>query len=320
MDTGQPLIIVPSTAFRDTFDRAPLRLSHNLATTGLFTLERIAALVETAIGSGHMNRLALLEPLGHPGRGFAEKLFRKPHPGMVAEAANARHWLAVQNAGAVDPAYQELYHEVIREVEQLLGQPLLERSGRGHLTVMVSSPGVVTPYHLDYGHNFLCHLTGTKEVWLWRPDDRATLSEKEIEGYYCGNMAAARWRPDAEARALRFELAPGDSVYQPPLAPHWVKNGPAVSISASFTFSTRSIDRRARIYRANPYLRRLGIVLPPPGRSILADSSRLAMMMAVTQWKRFRQRAKRLGRTASNSKAAPLKPHRNIPADRTTAT
>jgi Cupin-like domain len=319
MDTGQPLIIVDSEAFRDAFDRAPLRLNHNLATTRLFTLERIAALVEMAIDSGQMNRLALFEPLSHPGDGFAEKLFRKPHSGMVAETANAKHWLAIQNAGAVDPAYQELHREVIREVEQLLGQPLLERSDRGHLTVIVSSPGVVTPYHLDYGHNFLCHLAGTKEVWLWRPDDRATLSEKEIEGYYCGNMAAPRWRREAQRRALRFQLAPGDSVYQPPLAPHWVKNGPAVSISASFTISTPANHRRARIYRANPYLRRLGIVLPPPGRSILADSSRLAMMTAVTQWKRFRQRARRLGRADSNSKAASLKTHRKIPADRTTA-
>jgi hypothetical protein len=237
----------------------------------------------------------------------------------VAEIGDARHWLGIQDAGAVDPVYQELYREVIRDVEQLLGQPLLERSRRGQLTVIVSSPGVVTPYHVDFGHNFLCHLSGTKEVWLWRPDDRATLSEKEIEGYYCGNTAAARWRAEAESRALRFQLAPGDALYQPPLAPHWVKNGSAGSVSASFTFSTPAIVQRARIYRANPYLRRLGIVLPPPGRSTMADTSRLAVMTAVTQWKRLRQRAKRLARTASNSKAASLQPDQEIPADRTTA-
>lgn len=284
------MIVVDRPWLHDAFDRVPARLNHSLAATGLFTLERIATLVETIFTAGQAHRLALLEPLDDPGRGFPKSIFRTAHPGIVAELATRRYKLGIRDPGAVDPDYRDAYHAVIREAGRSLGQPLLQHSRRGHLTLLASSPGVVTPYHLDFEHNFLCQVAGAKEVWLWRPDDRAILSETEIERFHCGNMAAGRWRPDAQSRAMRFLIAPGDALYHPPLAPHWVKNGSAVSVSASFTFSTPAIEQRSRIYQANPYVRRLRLGTPPPGSSVLADRARLALLAAVKQWKRVRRR------------------------------
>lgn len=246
------------------------------------------------IGAGQGHRVSLLAPPDDPGNGFPKVIFRKPRPDTVAKIAQMRHWLGINNPGELDPAYREVYREVLREAGRLLDLPLLERSRRGHLSVLVSSPGVVTPYHLDFEHNFLCQITGTKLVSLWRPDDAETLSESEIEGYYCGNLSAPRWRPEAQNRALPFQLAPGDALYHPPLAPHWVKNGASVSISVSCTFSTDDIERRARIYRANPHLRRIGINAPPPGHSLLADGTRLAIMATARRWTRLKRGVQRL--------------------------
>jgi hypothetical protein len=284
------MLIAEPFEFRAALDRIPQRLNHALAATGLFTLTRIADLVENIFRAGEAKRLSLLQPLDHPGEGFSKRICRAPHPGVIGEFATTRCWLGIRDPGAVDPSYRDVYRQVIYEAGRLAGQPLLEHSCRGHLTLIVSSPGVVTPYHLDFEHNLLCQIVGEKKVSLWRPDDRATLSETEIEQFYRGNPHSLRWRQGQQSSSLAFELAPGDALYQPPLAPHWVLNGSTVSISASFTFSAPPIERRARIYQANPYFRRIGIVPPPPGQSALADHARLAVMATVICWKRWRSR------------------------------
>jgi hypothetical protein len=43
-------------------------------------------------------------------------------------------------------------------------------------------------------------------------------------------------------------MVPGVAAHHPPLAPHWVRNGAAVSVSVSIDFCMRAFDRRARVY------------------------------------------------------------------------
>jgi hypothetical protein len=136
-------------------------------------------------------------------------------------------------------------------------------------------------------------------VWLWDPDDRSNLSESEIEQFYCGNMEAAQYQVDNQSRGREFHIRPGDALYHPPLAPHWVQNGPQVSISVSMGFNTRSLDRRARIYQANKILRRVGFKTPPPGRSPLLDSLRSGTTSGV---KFFRKSLRRVRPISARSK------------------
>ncbi|MFG0334075.1 MAG: transcription factor, partial [Maioricimonas sp. JB049] len=48
--------------------------------------------------------------------------------------------------------------------------------------------------------------------------------------------------------------------------PHWVQNGPDVSVSFSITFRTPDLDRRAGVHRVNACLRRLGLTPGPAGK------------------------------------------------------
>ena len=139
------------------------------------------------------------------------------------------------------------------------------------MTIFVSSPHVVTPYHIDHESNFLFQIEGEKEVWLFDPADRRVLSEEEIERYYVGNLQAAEYRPAAQAAGTLYRLAPGHAVHNPPLGPHWVRNGGAVSVSLSFNFGLRNLEPRARVYQMNYYLRRLGRRPAPPGLSGARD-------------------------------------------------
>ena len=65
-------------------------------------------------------------------------------------------------------------------------------------------------------------------------------------------------------------MGPGDGVHVPVTAPHWVKNGPEVSVSFSITFQTRASERRGIVYRVNHALRQRGLKPPPVGQVGLA--------------------------------------------------
>jgi len=58
-----------------------------------------------------------------------------------------------------------------------------------------------------------------------------------------------------------------------------VRNGDCVSISASFIFSTRTLNARAKVFQANHFIRRLGLRPREPEGSHLRDATRLSDRM-----------------------------------------
>ena len=103
--------------------------------------------------------------------------------------------------------------------------------------VFVSSPGAVAPYHLDPEHNFLLQLRGRKTVHLLDGRDRSLVTERHLEALY-GNSPSVGLVFDERHRAKdrAYELTPGRGLHFPVEAPHWVQNGPEVSVSISITF------------------------------------------------------------------------------------
>src|SRR5436309_3049848 len=85
----------------------------------------------------------------------------------------------------VVPEYRELLHACLAEVEALdhpAGRGVTLREG----FVFVSSPGAVTPYHMDPELNFLLQIRGGKHMSVFPGRDRALLSEEELEHFYTG--------------------------------------------------------------------------------------------------------------------------------------
>ncbi len=80
-------------------------------------------------------------------------------------------------------------------------------------------------------------------------------------------------------------LKPGQGLHFPVAVPHWVKNGPEVSVSFSITFRSESSESRELIYRANARLRKLGLSPRPPGQSLLLDQTKRTAFAALTQLK-----------------------------------
>jgi hypothetical protein len=106
---------------------------------------------------------------------------------------------------------------------------------------------------------------------VFEPGDRSVLSQAEIERFLSGGHRNLRFRDEYHTRSRTFELTPGSGVHVPQCAPHWVKNGPEVSISFSITFQTRDSKRRRQVHRMNARLRRLGLRPAAVGESRLRD-------------------------------------------------
>jgi hypothetical protein len=276
MTTGR-LLEADAEAFRNQFNVHSFMFKHALADHELLQLPRIALTAERMLAAGNLEKfVALGGRSATPGKKFSAMPPQKKLAETVRQLAEANVWLKITSADAADPAYAELLQSILKELEELAGFPMRQQITWSCLTLFLASPMVVTPYHIDHESNFLFQIRGEKDLSLFDPADRELLTEREIEDFYAGNFEAAVFRDEAQSRGQVYRLKPGTVVHHPPLAPHWVQNSNNVSISASVGFCLRFLDRRARVYQVNHYLRKAGIKPAAPGISRLRDNLKAA--------------------------------------------
>jgi hypothetical protein len=180
------------------------------------------------------------------------------------------------------PRYSAFLDECLDPVDVLVGTREGGITDRG-LNVLASSPEAVVPAHFDMHHNFLLQIDGTKEVTIGSFSD-PRVNERAIDRFYdeCNNNASAL--PDV---ASTFRLEPGDGVYIPPFAFHWVRGGPETSISISCGFRTPATEQAGLVHEYNARLRRLGLHPRAPGTSVYRDRAKVEMLT----WARRARRA-----------------------------
>jgi len=255
---------IESDLFREKFGRTPFLVRHRLADHPLFALPRLVELAR-ALPAKQVEYNAgkvpiTLDPAQTPRNGLSPEE-------TIRRIRECRSWLVLKNVER-DPAYRALLERCLAEVSDLRGTPAMSQK---HGFIFVSSPDAVTPYHMDPEENFLLQIEGRKTMHVFDPSDRAVLSEQEIERFFSGAHRNLVFRDEYRPRAQAFELSPGSAVHVPMAAPHWVKNGPQVSISFSITFQTAASMRRQLAHRMNARLRRLGVEPRPIGESPLRD-------------------------------------------------
>ena len=123
-----------------------------------------------------------------------------------------------------------------------------------------SSPDSVTPCHFDIEPSLLMQVSGPKTVSFGR-------SESELARRH--EVEAVLVRLASEDRVPRRKLAaygltPGRGMYIPPVAPHWVHNGPAMSLSVTSYF-TAATERENMIEAFNGRLRSFHLTPRQPG-------------------------------------------------------
>ena len=270
-------LVLSRDTFRAQFAKAPFLLHHNLAAHDLFSLPRLVELAQR-LPESQVEYNAGEVPVGlDPAR--------TPRNGLTPEETirrieECRSWLVLKSVED-DPAYRLLLEECLAEV-RAASAPLAAGLCDPHAFIFVSSPGAVTPYHMDPEENFLVQIRGTKTMSVFDPADRSILSEREIERFLSGAHRNLAYRDDYQGKAKLFDLTPGVALHVPFAAPHWVQNGPAVSVSFSITFNTRASMRSSHAHRMNGWLRRWGLQPAPVGRSVLRDDLKQLAWRAIS--------------------------------------
>ncbi|HEX3940857.1 MAG TPA: hypothetical protein VHX11_05180 [Acidobacteriaceae bacterium] len=256
--------------FHSRFDCSPFPFDHLLHCSELFRFDALLALAKRV--AGKQNRWYVEQGDTLPqrgwqpsatGRGLAESL----------EGIAENHSLVMLKRVNEEPEYGELLRRMIEELSDLTGIDVRSRYRDGLFTVLITSPLRVTPYHIDGEVTLLMQMHGRKSVYIFDGDDREVLPSAELEEFWSGNIYATRYKQDLQNRAWRFELAPGVGVTTPVAFPHWVQNGPEISISVSMNFK-RVSDDRADAYRVNHHLRKLGMHPQEPGKHIAIDHAK----------------------------------------------
>ncbi|HVY62083.1 MAG TPA: cupin-like domain-containing protein [Planctomycetota bacterium] len=284
---GGALLEIDAAEFARSFDRRPFLVGHRLATHELFALPRLVELAK---------RLPPKSVEYNAGDiAIGQDPSRTPQTGLSVEETirrieDCRSWLVLKNIEQ-DPEFRALLDACLDEVEahsEAVDPGMCDREG----FIFVSSPGSVTPYHMDPEQNFLLQVRGLKQVSLFDRGDRAVVSEEQIEDMLTGKPRNMPWREEMQAHGQVFELTPGKGLHFPCAFPHWVKNGPEVSISFSITFRTRSTERRAAVHAFNARLRRRGVAPGSVGSSPARDALKSVAERGLSRVERILRRRK----------------------------
>ncbi len=219
------------TRFAAHYPEQPHILAHNLTSHPLLEIEALAQLAErlpiTSVSNtiAAICRLASTASLAPTGMTIAETIRR------VAEAES---WAVLKNIEQV-PAYQDLLLGLLEEI-----RPEIEAATGAMLTpqgfIFVSSPNSVTPYHFDPEHNILLQIRGSKVMTQFPAGDTRFVPDEAHETYHSGGPRELKWDDSFLAHGREFPLSPGEALFVPVMAPHFVKNGPAPSVSLSITW------------------------------------------------------------------------------------
>jgi hypothetical protein len=281
--SGQVPKTIGQIPFDDAFPGRAVGFVHDLHLDDRLTLASVADLADRLPRRSVIADTAaqpLLAPQGGPPRGALAR------PGdVIRDLHKANAWLTLLNVEA-DPGMAELMNT---QLDQLESGMIAKHGKRVKMRkrvafVFVSSPNSVTPVHFDIEHSLLMQVGGSKTVSIGRFDSDAD-RRHEIDRYWDGSHGRIETLPPEEAV---YTVTPGRAVYIPPGTPHWVHNGPDISLSVTLTYFTAATVRENRIEDFNSHLRQRHMKPREPGRSATVDTAKVCAMGVYAIGQRLR--------------------------------
>ena len=199
------------------YPERPVRLDHDLTDHPLLQLPAIIALAARMPPETVEHNAGAL-PIGAapqdvPGNGL-------DIAATLRGIEHNRSWMVLKFIER-DAAYARLLDEALAPVEAAIAPatgPMLKREG----FLFVSSPDSVTPFHMDPEHNILAQVRGTKTVTVWPAGDHRFAALEEHERFHAGGHRNLPWDDGFAEDGTRVDLAPGQAIYMPVKAPHFV--------------------------------------------------------------------------------------------------
>jgi hypothetical protein len=241
-------------AFSAAYPDRPVKLSHGLVGHDLLTLDALAVLAERMPSASVEYNLGKL-PLGVRAQDTPTNGLTLGETIRTIETNGS--WAVLKNVEQ-DAAYPALLDVALAELEPIVARrtgPMLHREA----FIFLSSPGSVTPFHMDPEHNILLQMQGEKTMTVFPAQDIVTVPPEQSEHFHGGGHRNLLWNDDFLDRGTAITLHPGDAIHVPVKAPHFVHNGPAVSISLSITWRSRRSVAEGELHSLNGLLRRRGL-------------------------------------------------------------
>lgn len=248
--------------FSALYPEAPGLISHTLTAHPLLSLEALVSLAtQLPADSVEYNPADL--PIG-----IAPEKIPVATLGIAETIASIEHngsWMVLKRIEQ-HPDYAALLRETLAPLAPLVAASTGAMIGQEGF-IFISSPGAVTPFHFDPEHNILLQIRGNKLMTLFSAADEAIVSGVAHEQFHLGlHHRNLSWQDRFAERGTAVSLAPGDAVYVPVKAPHWVKNGDAVSVSLSVTWRSAWSYAEADARAFNHILRKRGLSPASPKR------------------------------------------------------
>lgn len=273
---AQGALVSVSEDARAGFDRRLVVAKHGLATdpdtAPLFSDAAIAAILDDY----RAEWLFALTMGSDPER--PEDNERVHHAGATGDelleaVRRGRIWLNITNIDRVDPRFRMLTDRLYAEIAAAVPGFTVDES---HATLLVSSPQAMVYFHVDGPPSFLWHVRGRKRVWVYPHLDERVLSRELLEDVYAGTRQEyVPYSRSFDDLAHVRDLEPGDVAMWPHNAPHRVSNLDTLNVSLVTDHWTPGARRRARVYKANRFLR---VRTPIPHERLgTAESGPMAM-------------------------------------------
>ena len=246
--------------FARDYPERPHVLRHDLKDDDRLALDALAGLAEALPQrSVEYNRGDL--PVGVDGKPGSNGLTIGE---TIRHIATSNSWAVLKNIEQM-PDYAALLMQLLNELRPAI-EAKTGRMLRPQGFIFVSSPHSMTPYHFDPEHNILLQLRGSKVMTQFPAGDARFAPPSAHEAYHSGHQRNLVWRDDFQASGTAIDLAPGQAVFVPVMAPHFVRNGPEPSISLSITWRSDWSFAEADAHGFNRLLRSAGLNPKAPGR------------------------------------------------------
>jgi len=178
-------------------------------------------------------------------------------------------WLRLTRVDEINEEFGEISEIFYDDLERLYQRDIRSKVMKTFVTLFISSPNEITPYHIDHSWNFLLQIGGRKTVHLFDADDPRVVRPQDREGFYMKQPSITQ---NHSVPGIPYDIAPGEAVHHPVHAPHWVQNGPEVSVSLSFGLCLHSMNDDAKVHQVNFMLRKMGFNPKAPRQSKWRDS------------------------------------------------
>lgn len=230
---------------------------HNLAASGAFTQESLAALLDRTPDQDVMLCIA---PLGTQDTANLPRVERAGRSGEDILGLLKTHcvWLAISNVHN----HSGIYSNMVAQLSSELKAQTKLRLYRRRAIIQICSPGVKIPYHCDFQEHSLWQISGDQSACIY-PNGPDYLSDDDLDKQALGrDLSYEHSHLALDNPHQKIALSAEHMVAWPFMRPHRIVNGKEMSIALQLEYMTASAWRKYLGLKVRAILRqRMGLKL-----------------------------------------------------------